>query len=217
MGGLLDLRTIKRVTLRAVTPGLIRNLRGFGKGHETPTRVNASANKFVARLASEEIKADLDAMFQAVRDAFGFKRKELEASHEGGAGYLRTPRFEYRVSVEQDPNDPAGIIWHREIAALKHLGLIGEPEFRTAFGSIFDILVMEFRKTIDVPRLIDRVEAGERKGVKVHCPSDAAWCEIAIGGFRGAIRIEPNAVRIEGRRAPPLPSLFDQFLRYLGR
>lgn len=215
MRGILDLRSVKRITLQAVAPGLVRNLRGFAKGHEVPSRSNAAAKKFIARLAADEIKEDLDRIFQAVRDAFGFKRKELEASSEGGSGYLRTPRFEYRIHVEQDPADPTTIFWHREIAALENLNLIAMPEFRAAFGPVFDILVLEFRKSIDIAKLIDRVEEGMQAGIKVVCPSDSAWCEIAIGGFRGAIRVEPNAVRIEGRRAPPLPSLFDQFLRFV--
>src|SRR5688500_12874262 len=100
---MIDLRLVKRVTLRASTASLVRNLRAFAKGHEVPTRANSHAKKFVARLAAEEIQADIDAVFQAVRDAFGFKRKELEASSEGASGYLRTPRFEYRVHVELDP------------------------------------------------------------------------------------------------------------------
>jgi hypothetical protein len=215
--GILDLRSVKRVSLHAITPGLVRNLRGFAKGHEVPTRSNAASKKFIGRLAAGEIKSDLDAMFHSVREAFGFKRKELEASCEGNAGYLRTPQFEYRVQVEQDTVDPAGILWHREIAALRSLALIGSPEFRKAFGSIFDMLVLRFAKSIDVAGLIDQIESSEWQGVKVACPIDAAWCEIAIGGFRGAIRVEPHSVCIEGRRAPPLPSLFDQFLRFVQR
>ncbi len=215
MGGILDLRAVKRVTLRAVSAGLVRNLRGFAKGHEVPMRSNATARKFIAKLAGEEIKADIDATFQAVREAFGFKRKEIEASCEGGAGYLRTPRFEYRVHVEQDPADPAGIVWQREIAALKDLALVQSAAFRTAFGSRFDILVLEFRKPIHVEKVIDRIEEGAKLGVKVICPSDAAWCEIVLNGFRGAIRVEADAVRIEGRSKPPLPSLFDQFLLFV--
>ena len=215
MGGILDLRKVKRVSLRALTAGLVRNLQGFSKGYEVPSRSNASARKFIARLAAEEIKADLDARFQAVREAFGLKRKDLEASSEDGAGYLRTPHFEYRVHVELDPNDPASVLWHREIAAMKDFALIGRPEFRNAFGMLFDILVMEFRKPVNVVKLIDQFEEEGRPEIKIVCPSDSAWCEIGINGFRGAIRIEPELVRIEGRRAPPLPSLFDQFLAFL--
>lgn len=217
MRGIIDLRSIRRVALLAVTSGLVRNLRGFAKGHEVPTRANASARKFVARLAAAEIKADLDARFQAVREAFGFKRKELEASSEDGAGYLRTPYFEYRVQVELDPNDPACVLWRRELAALSEFGLIGKPAFRSAFGSTFDILSLEFRKSIDVEKLIDRMESATANGLKVVCPSDSTWCEIIVEGLRGAVRIEPHVVRIEGRRADPLPSLFDQFMQFVQR
>ena len=217
MSAILDIRGVKRVSLRAVSGGLVRNLRGFAKGHEVPARANQAARKFVARLAAEEIKADLDQTFQAVRDAFGFKRRELEASSDGGTGYLRTPYFEYRVQVELDSSDPKTIYWYREIVALRDFTLIGRPEFRSAFGSTFDVLVLEFRKPIDVLRLIDRIEGDARAGVRVICPSDAAWCEIVLNGFRGAIRVDSDRVRIEGRRRPPQPSLFDQFLAFIQR
>lgn len=217
MRGILDLRQVKRVALRAMSGSMIRNLRGFTKGHEVPSRVNSAAQKFVARLAAEDIEADLDRTYRAVREAFGFKRRQLEASSEGDAGYLRTPLFEYRMHAEIDLTDPSSIVWHREIAAIKDSTLLQRPEFGKLFGPTFDILVLEFRKPINVLKLIDRMEEVEKRCIRVVCPSDASWCEISVNGFRGAVRVESDVVRIEGRRAPPLPSLFDQFLRYLER
>ena len=81
-GELLDPARLRRVVFRAESVGRFKDLGGFRKSNAVPERVNDWARKFVARLAAPDVKADLDATYDAVRETFGYKRKDLDVEAE---------------------------------------------------------------------------------------------------------------------------------------
>src|SRR5262249_10723514 len=94
VAGLLDegqagadprLQPLKRGALRAETAGKVRSLAGFRKHHRLPDRINASSQKFVADLAAEDVKADVDSVYAAVREEMGYKRRDVEGSADRGS------------------------------------------------------------------------------------------------------------------------------------
>jgi hypothetical protein len=212
-----DFTQLKRVAFRAETTGRVKELAGFFKGHSIPDRDSASARKFIARIAADDIQADLDQTYQALRESFGFKRRQLEASVDEGCGVIRTPRFIYSISLTVDPSNPNYVLWRREVSSLRDPLLVRGAEFQAVFGTLFNALVFEFARPIAVDHLVDRFEEGERAGVKVSCASDASWCEITLTGFRGAIRIDSKNLTISGRQSPSAASLLDQFLKFIDR
>src|SRR5206468_390529 len=105
-GELLDPGRMKRVVFRAESNSKLKDLTGYRKSHNMPDRVNDWARKYVNRAAVADIKADLDNTFDMVREQFGYKRKDLDVSAErDGMAYIRTPDFEYTVTVEVNPDD----------------------------------------------------------------------------------------------------------------
>ena len=107
----------------------MKDLAGYRKSHTLPDRANDWARKYVNRIAAADIKADLDNMFDMVREQFGYKRKDLDVSAErDGLGFIRTPDFEYTVSLEVNPDEPTEVIWRREI------GRLSGPEFVRSEG-----------------------------------------------------------------------------------
>src|SRR5258708_36761382 len=110
-----NFKELKRIAFRVESAGRVKNLRGFVKGHSIPDRDSASARKFIVRIAEDDVKADIDETYQSIRESFGFKRRQLEASIEDGAGVIRTPRFDYSVSVHLETDKPAAVLWRREI------------------------------------------------------------------------------------------------------
>ena len=97
---LLDPGRMKRVVFRAESVGRVKDLAGYRKTHTLPERANEWARKYVNRVAAGDIKTDLDNVFDMIREQFGYKRKDLDVSAErDGFGFIRTPEFEYTVSV----------------------------------------------------------------------------------------------------------------------
>lgn len=214
-GDLLDPGRMKRVLFRAESIGKIKDLAGFRKSHTLPDRANDWARKYVNRIAAADIKADLDNTFDIIREQFGYKRKDLDVSAErDGLGFIRTPDFEYTVSLAVNPDEPTEVIWRREIGRLSGPEFVRSSGFQTTFGMMFDRLVFEFAVPVDVAEFVDRIEDDPPEGVKIGVASDANVAEITLTGFGGKVTVTPDAVTIEGRAGNPA-TLLEQFLTFL--
>ena len=214
-GDILDPARMKRVVFRAEATGKVKDLAGFRKSNALPDRANEWARKYVNRLAQPDIKADLDDRFEAVREQFGYKRKDLDASAErDGLGFLRTPDFEYTVTVAVNPDDPTEVVWRREVGRLADPGFVRSEAFANVFGALFDRLVFEFAVPVDVAEFVDRIEDAPPEGVKVSVASGADAAEVKLAGFAGRLTVTRSAVEIEGR-AGATAGLLDQFLTFL--
>jgi hypothetical protein len=214
-GDLLDPTRMKRVVFRSETTGRVKDLSGYRKTHTLPDRANEWARKYVNRIAQPDIKAHLDATFDMVREQFAYKRKDLDVSAErDGFGFIRTPDFEYTVSVRVNPDDPTGVIWRREVGRLSDPSFVRSEGFDLVFGNLLDKLVFEFAVPVDVAEFVDRIEDHPPEGVKVSVASGSDAAEIKLAGFAGRVTVTPQAVEIEGR-AGNSAGLLDQFLLFL--
>ncbi|MBN9121702.1 MAG: hypothetical protein J0I06_21610 [Planctomycetes bacterium] len=214
-GELLDPTRMKRVVFRAESPGRVKDLQGYRKSHTLPERANDWARKFVNRIAAADIKADLDNTFDMVREEFGYKRKDLDVSAErDGLGFIRTPDFEYTVTVGVNPDEPTDVIWRREVGRLSGPEFVKSEGFRNVFGPTFNKLVFEFTSPVDVAEFVDRIEDAPPEGVKVSVASDSGAAVVSLAGFAGRVSVTREAVTIEGPTGNP-GSLLEQFLTFL--
>lgn len=214
-GDLLDPARMKRVVFRSESVSRVKDLAGFRKSHTVPDRANDWARKYVNRIAGPDIKADLDNTFDMVREQFGYKRKDLDVSAErDGLGFIRTPDFEYTVTVGVNPDDPSEVVWRREVGRLSDPGFVRSEGFAAVFGGTFDRLVFEFAVPVDVAEFVDRIEDAPPEGVKVTVASGSEAADIRLAGFAGSVTVTRAAVEIAGR-AGATAGLLDQFLTFL--
>lgn len=216
-GGLLDPARLRRIVFRAESRGRVKDLSGFRKNFRLPDGTGPSTRKFVAKCAADDLRADLDAVYEVVREKFGYKRRDVDTSAGlDGYGSLRTPDFEYTVSVAQDPDSPTDVVWKREVGQVTDVDVVRGDEFEAAFGKLFDQLAFEFAVPVDVGDLVDRLEDTPASGRKVNIESDGSACEITLAGFAGAVRVERTALTIRGR-AGTSGGLLDQFLAFVSQ
>ena len=203
---LLDPARLKRVVFRADSPGRVKDLAGYRKSHTLPERANDWARKFVNRIAGPDIKADLDNTFDMVRETFGYKRKDLDVSAErDGLGFIRTPDFEYTVTVMVNPDEPEDVIWRREVGRLSGPEFVRSEGFRNVFGTMFNKLVFEFAAPVDVAEFVDRIEDAPPEGAKVSVASDSGrGGDRRAGGVWGPRERDP-ATRSRSRARPATP------------
>ncbi len=205
---------LKRGSLHTETAAKVKSLSGFRRFHHVPEHVTPWARQFVAEIAAEDVKADVDAVYSAIRENLGYKRRDVEAGVEAGCGYVRTPDFDYQISVAIDEEDPAAVRWRREVVHIRTPEVVLGEGFQSIFGGSFDTLLFEFAGPFDVQAWVDRVEDEAPEGVKLRCASDCSLCEISAAGFPGTIRLRPDRVEIVGRRSLRSADLAEALLRF---
>jgi hypothetical protein len=203
---------LENVSLRSETRQRVKELAGFQKTHAVPDRVRPATERFVAAIARDDLQADLDAVYAAVREHLDYKRKDVTVTPATeGAGSLRTPAFDYRVTVALAGDDPSRVVWRREVTNLRHPDVLHRREFQRAFGNAFQVLSFEYAKPLDVAGLVDRFEEAPAAGLRVHCAADGSWCEVELAGFPGTLRVEGNRLDILARRIAGAGSLWAAF------
>jgi hypothetical protein len=210
------LQPLKRGALRQEEQGKVKGLAGYRKFHRLPDRVNASSRKFVAELAADDVKQDVDRVYAAVREHMGYKRRDVESGTDRGTGYVRTPDFEYSVGVDQPDDDPTGVLWRREAADIRNPEVVLGAPFQEVFGSLFDTLVFEFTRPFDLETWVDHLEDEMPAGVKLRTASDCSSCELTIAGFVGVLRLFRDRVEVQGRKTPTSKGLVEAFLHFQG-
>lgn len=208
------LQPLHRAALRGETRAKVKSLSGYRKFHKLPTQANAHARKFVADLAAEDVKADVDQVYATVREVLGYKRRDVESSTDRGSGFVRTPDFEYSVGVDLTDDDPTTIVWRREVSNVRNPSVILGKAFQQVFGSVFDVLAFEFVRPFDLESWVDRIEEEMPKGVKLRCASDCSTCDVTVAGNATIIRLSHAGVEVQGQTKPGSGGLIDAFLRF---
>jgi hypothetical protein len=198
--GFVTSEEFQKIIFRGETRSKIRELAGYRKSFQLPDRASASSNKFFARIASEEIKQELEETYQSIIHHFGYKRKEVSLTLDrDGIGIIRTPDFEYTLYVELDSDDPTVIAWKREISHLMDFEIVRTPAFAETFQPVIDRLIFGFEPSRNISEFIDRFEDQPIKGCRLTAGPNSDWCELQMPGFAGVIRFEPQQMIAKSR------------------
>ena len=188
-----------RIRFEGISRSKVKDLAGYRKTFQMPDRVTPRANQFFGRVANPEIKADLDERHAGIIEAFSYRRKDVSRSQEDGSGSIRTPDFEYLLSVELDPEQPGLLMWRRAVGQIIDPSLVRSPAFQDAFGPIADRLIFDFDKPTDVPAFIERYEDRPLPGSRMTADPDGGWCEIHLGPSAGSIRVDADRLTVRGK------------------
>jgi len=171
------------------------------KGTETPLKRlslrNESVRRFKGKDAVEAARVAeelLEARFARVRSTFGYKRVEMKVERVEGAGTLRTPDFEFHVSVSPFDGELTCV---QEVSPLRERALFQRVDFQEAFSDLYDEMVGELSAQTDLASLIDRLEEEPPGDLKLDYDSQCRWAELRLAQFPGLIRLEPKTFRIQ--------------------
>jgi hypothetical protein len=213
----LDPARLRRVVFRFEDRTKVKDLSNFRKTYTIPDAATPANRKFVARLATEDIQAELDRVFAACREYLGYKRKDIDVTvGQDGVGHLRTPDFEYTIVVDLDADEPSRLVWRHEAGQFSNLDFVRSPEFQQAIGPRFDQLVFEFAKNLDVSAFVDRLEEAPLDGLKLSVDSEGKSCDIQLTGSPGVVRVRRHSLSIAGRAANA-SGLLDLLLKFFGQ
>ncbi|MFN9719056.1 MAG: hypothetical protein ACK58L_10205 [Planctomycetota bacterium] len=203
---------LSNITLARLQRSRVKDLRGFRKTHQVPSEFNEHTNGFVGRIASEELSEDLDLRFAEFRRALGFRRVDMNVSEpDGGVGTIVTPWFEYQISAGLASDDPAEVIWRRQLSDFRQPEMMFETPVATAFGNLFDTVELLPASGLDVAGVIDQMEAAIPDGVTLDYDRTATWCLIGIKGVAGQVRLTADLMSLVVHQPQSPGKLLDSF------
>jgi hypothetical protein len=188
---------LANVTLVREQRSRVRDLAGFRKSHQVPTEVSEHTNSFVARIAADDLVADLDSRFAEFRKLLKFKRVDLQVTDpESGVGQISTPWFDYQVIATIAPDDASEVLWRRQVAEFRAPQQLFSSAFSSVFGSLFDTVELEPPESIDLADFIDQIEDRGLENITLDYDRNTTWCHINLKGVLGQLRLTPDRVSL---------------------
>lgn len=198
----LPSRVIAEIAFVGRTGGLVKALSGFRKPHHTvPDAANAVTNAFLAKICAPELGAEAEALFQAVRTAFGYKRKEIALELNSPLALLNAKDFVVEIGYALEPEQPARYAVTTILRNLQDAVLAHSDPMAAVFAGRFAEISFALSKPVQVAAVIDVIEAAASESLSVSYPSDCRECDIAVAGVDARIRCTPAALEIVFARA----------------
>jgi hypothetical protein len=193
--------------------GSVKALRGFKKAHHTiPDTANGVTNAFLGKICADELGADAEALFQAVRTGLGYKRRDIALSVASPGAVLTAKDFVVEFIYALEEAEPSRYSVTTTLRALRNLDLARTEEFSEIFAGRFTEISFALKKSAKVEAVVDAIEAaGEETGLAVTYPSDCRECEITVEGVGVVVRCTAAALEIVFPRGGSPRELIDGF------
>ena len=174
-----------------------KSLTGFDKRLRTPDDPDALLASF-GKMATADVEQDLDKVYEKLKSAFGFKRRELVVDGPvEGSGSITTPAFEYRIDLMLDVERDNHVIWQRSVGRIHQPEIVFSDEFQKVFRESLGFLQVDLTTPLDIEAIIDHVEDSDGE-CTVEYDRDATWCEINTQGSNATMRIEGDQLSVKG-------------------
>lgn len=188
---------LTRASFLGTRGGPVRRLSGWRANHSVPKEHSSYTRSFVQRLAEEDLKERLEHFHTAVKDAFGYRRKQIECSVGGGFATCKTPDFDLELSIAIDPEDPSRYLESLSVTAIRNLATLESDAFAEVFDGQFAEVLFEYSQAFDIETVIDTLEERDDPGLKLRYPPDASQCAIELASEGVRIVFSPEGMRFE--------------------
>lgn len=188
---------VARLSFCGETRAYIKKLSGFKKHQRVPTEASSYAETFARNASGEEIREDLESVYRQLRDEFGLRRKDLEkVGPEDGGGSVICPYFTYTVHVAQNPDDPSGVIFYREISDIIESERILADDFRNVFSGMFGALKFSPPVRVDLEEFIDRMEEMREHLQSLDFDPDGTYCKLRLDGIDAVLKVTTTEISL---------------------
>ncbi|SIO56111.1 Uncharacterized protein, contains caspase domain [Singulisphaera sp. GP187] len=207
----------KEFVLRSEDRVTVRSLSGFKSGvHRIPKVLDRRAEDWGYDVAHADLENDLAETHKSIRANMNYTRKQIEVfPPKGGFGSIRTPDFQYTISVALD-GDPIEAVFTREVSDIRHPDILLDEGFTAIFDATFKSIRLSFEERIKVEDLIDKAEAQQ---LPIDYPHDCSSCSFKVPD-RGQIHVNEDHLSLTYPSGMPLEQLttaLGQALRMLPR
>ena len=177
--------------------GRIRRLKGFKKQHHVPDAQYEGAQDFVRRIGAEDVKLLADSIYNDIRQAFGYKRKEFDYTCHEGLAEIKTPDFTAQIRIDQCPDDTKSYILTTELIELHNEEIASNPALHACFNNHCDVLWVTFPTGINVEEKIDAIEDNEAIADCLSYEPDGSSFELKLPDLDLRIEVDEESMRFQ--------------------
>lgn len=209
----LPSRVIAAIAFVGRSGGAVKALAGFKKGrHTLPDAANATTNAFLGKICEPELADEAEKLFQAVRAALDYKRKDLTLSVASPLAVLTAKDFVVEIAYALEERDPGRYDVTTTLRELRDGDVARREEFARVFAGRFSEIAFALNKGARVEAVIDAIEALDGEGgMSVRYPSDYRDCTIAVSGVDAEVRCTGGSLEVVFPRGGAPAELIDAF------
>ena len=183
--------------IRGSVEGRIRRLKGFRKHHQVPDAQYEATEDFVRKIGAEDVKLLADGLYNDIREAFGYKRKEFDYSCDHGLAEIKTPDFSAQIRIDQSENDPKSYLLTTELTELFSEAIAANPALHACFNAHCDVLSINFPSGINVEEKIDAIEEIEALDGCMSYEPDGSSFELKLRALDLHIRVDSCSMEFQ--------------------
>ena len=189
---------VRNVHLLGARPGNVKNLLGFRKGfHKIPSVLpDHSFERQFPAICEPDLDRLARDLFEKLRAARGYKRKELSFNIGAPDATLTTTDFTLDLRYEIDPVDPGDCFLVHDLHTIRDIAVFADGSLNEVFAGIFNRVSLKFGESIDMEDLIDELEEAPGGSAGLRYPPDCSECVIQLAGFVGTVRVTPRELEV---------------------
>ena len=177
-----------------------------------PDAANATTNAFLGKICDPELAEEAEKLFQDVRTALAYKRKDLALSVTSPIAVLTAKDFVVEIFYALEERDPARYAVTTTLRDLTNAELARRDEFSRIFSGKFAEISFALQKGASVEAIIDAIEALDGEGgLSVGYPSDYRHCVIRVEGVDAEVRCSGATLDVVFSRGAAPVELIDAF------
>ncbi len=185
---------IKDSCLTGELRGRVRELRGFTKPKTSLSTHNDWERDFVEKAGAAEVTAHATEIFEQLREAFRYKRKDLNFTNIASSASIKGPDFDVNISLSQDPEDAERYLLSTEVRSFRNSEVIDDPNFLAIFTKYCRRIEFELEANIDLESKIDDIE--EIDALAANLDYDPECTEFTLKLPQAGINIHATGARM---------------------
>ncbi len=138
--------------------GRVRDLSGYSKPKSPLENHNDWERDFVEKAGAAEVTAQATEIFELLREAFRYKRKDLSFTNVASTASIKGPDFDVNISLSQDSEDAERYLLSTEVRSFRNPTVIDDPSFLAIFNKYCRRVVFELEANLDLESKIDAIE-----------------------------------------------------------
>ena len=188
-------RTARLAGARA---GNVKNLLGFRKGvHRVPGVLpDAGYQRQFAAICAPDLQEYASGLFERLRAARGYKRREIHLACEPPSATLTTVDFTFDVLYSPGPDDPGDYQIAYDLHTIRDIAVFADGSLNEVFAGVFNRVAFPFAEPVTMEDVIDELEAAPGGAAALRYPPDCRECFLKLPGFIGEVRVTARALEV---------------------